>query len=120
MLAFNDIEPADTAANMNAHASGVFFSHLEAGHLHGFIAGGERQMDEAAHLLDLFFLNELQRIKVLDLSGNGAGEVGGIEMGDGGNAALARLQVLPDFRGGMADGANETHASNNNTSIRVN
>src|SRR5437870_4820191 len=82
---------------MYANARGVCVSHLQAAHFHGFITGSECQMDEAAHFLYLFFLDEIQRVKALDLGGDGAGEVGGIKMRDLAHAALAGEQVLPDL-----------------------
>jgi hypothetical protein len=41
----------------------------------------------------------VQRFEVADFPGNRAIESGGIEMGDGPNAALPRQEVLPDFLG---------------------
>ena len=55
---------------------------LQAGHLHGFVRGRDGEVDEAPHLLYFFLLDELQRIEVLDLGGDPAGEGGGIEAGD--------------------------------------
>jgi len=37
-------------------------------------------VNEAAHLLDLFFLDEVERVEVFDFGGDGAGKVGGVEM----------------------------------------
>ena len=50
--------------------------------LHRFLRRGQRQVDEAPHLLELFFLDELKRVEVLDFGGDGAGEAGGIEVRD--------------------------------------
>ena len=48
---------------------------LQARSLHGFIRGRQGQVDEAAHLLQFFFLDELQRIEILDFGGDLAGEL---------------------------------------------
>ena len=48
---------------------------LQARHLERFIRGGDGQVDEASHLLDFFFLDEVERVEVLDFSGDLAGEI---------------------------------------------
>ena len=85
-------------------------------HLHGFIRRGDREVDEAAHFLDFFFLDEIERIEVADFAGDLAGEGGGIEGGDAADAALARRQSLPDFGGGVADGAEQADAGDDDPS----
>ena len=64
-------------------------------------------MDEAAHLAGLFFVDEEERIEVLDLGGEADGMAGEIEGLDLGHAALAGEQAFPDFGGGFADSADE-------------
>ena len=64
-------------------------SDLVVGHLQGFIAGGDGEVDEAPHLARFFLLDELQRIEVFDFGGNLAGKGGGVEAGDTLHAALA-------------------------------
>src|SRR5438067_2398009 len=70
-------------------------------------------MDEAAHLLQLFFLDEVERIEILHFCGDLAGEISGIEVADAGYAALAREQVLPDFFGGVGHRADQPQAGDN-------
>ncbi len=79
--------------------SGVTF---KTGGFHGFIRGRQGQVDEAAHLLQLFFLDELQRIEILDLRRDLAGELRGIKLRDAGHAAFAGKQVLPDLLRGVS------------------
>jgi hypothetical protein len=62
-------------------------------------------MNEAPHFLDFFFLDVIQRVEVLDLSGNLAGKGRGVEAGNALDAALARKQSLPDHVGGIAQAA---------------
>ncbi len=81
MLALDDVESADSGSDMYSHALGNFRGYFQAGSLHGFIRGRQSQVDEAAHLFQFFFLDELQRIEILDFSGDLAGKLGGIETG---------------------------------------
>ena len=103
VLALDHVESADAGADVNADALGIFGRDLELRHLHGFIRRGDREVDEAAHFLDFFFLDEIQRIEVADFGGDLAGKGGSIERGDAADAALARRQSLPDCAGGIAD-----------------
>ena len=75
---------------MNAYPLLDLRSDVQAGHLHGLICGRHAQMNEAAHLLDFFFLDEVQRIEVFDFGGDGARVTCSVKPGNGGNAALAR------------------------------
>ena len=52
-------------------------------------------MDEAPNLLEFFFLDELQRIEILDFSRDGARDPGGVEQGDALHAVLSGKDVLP-------------------------
>ena len=47
-------------------------------------------MDETSHLFQFFFLDELQRVEVLDLGRDLASKIAGIELRDACNPALAR------------------------------
>ena len=89
MLAFDDVEPANAGTNVNAYTLLDIRSDVQAGHLHGLICGRHAQMNEAAHLLDFFFLDEIQRIEVLDFGGDGACVTCSIKAGNSGNAAFA-------------------------------
>ena len=88
VLALDYVESANSRSDMYSHPLGNLRGYVQAGSLHGFIRRGERQVDEAAHLFQFFFLDELQRIEVLYFSGDLAGKLGGIELGDAGDAAL--------------------------------
>src|SRR5208283_3596080 len=67
VFAFDDIESADAGADVDANALGIFRRDLQAGHFERFIRGGQRQVDEASHLLVFFFFDEVEGIEVLDL-----------------------------------------------------
>ena len=78
--------------------------------VHRLLRGGEGEVDEAAHLAGLFFVDEEERIEVFDLGGEADGMAGEIEGFDLGHAAAAGEQAFPDFRGGFADPAEEAEA----------
>src|SRR5947209_11995682 len=71
-------------------------------------------MNEAAHLLNFFFLDEIQRIEVFDFSGDGAGEAVRVEAGDRSNATLAGEKIRPGLRTGVAHRANQPQPRNDN------
>ena len=102
MLAFDDVEPSDPRADVNANAFVVLRSDLQFRHLQRLIRGGDAQMNEAPHLLNFFFLDEIQRVEVLNLGGNLAGKGGGVEPGNACDTALACKQGLPHHVGGIA------------------
>ena len=89
MLALDHVESADAGADVNADALGIFWRDLKPGHLHGFVGGGDGEVDEAAHLLDFFFLDELKRVEVMDLGGDLTGKGGRVESGNAADTALA-------------------------------
>ena len=83
---------------------GVFRRDLQAGHAHGFIRRSHREVDEAAHLLNFFFLDEVQRVEVLDFGGDaGTRAVEASNWVMRADAALARQQLLPDLFSCVAD-----------------
>jgi hypothetical protein len=69
-------------------------------------------MDEAAHLLDFFFLDEFRGIEILDFARDLGIEERGIESLNAGDAGLASQQALPVLLGGVADSAQEADARN--------
>src|SRR5579872_3003451 len=73
-------------------------------------------MDKAAQFLQFFFLDKPQRVEVLDLGGDPAGKIGGVEVGDFAHAALARHQALPHLDGVIADRANKAKTRDNDPS----
>ena len=85
-------------------------SMTEAGVGHRLCRGGEGEVDEAAHLAGLFFVDEEERVEVLDLGGEADGMAGEIEGLDLGHAAAAGEQAFPDLGGGFADPADEADA----------
>src|SRR5208282_2284954 len=119
MFALDDVESADARADMHADALGVFGRDLEPGHLHRFVGGGDGEVDEAAHLLYFFFLDEVKGVKVADLGCDLAGKSGGVEPGNAADAAFAGEQGLPYCAGGMADGADQADAGDDDPSRQI-
>jgi hypothetical protein len=91
----------------------------EAGVGHRFGGGSQGEVDEAAHLAGLFFVDEEERIEILDLGGEADGMAFEIEGLDLGHAAAACEQTLPDFRDGSAYAADEAYASDDDASLGV-
>src|SRR5690242_3996385 len=67
-------------------------------------------MNEAAHFLQFFFVNELQRIEILDFGGDLGGKLRGVEVGNACYAAFARQQAGPHFWTGITHAADQSHA----------
>ena len=95
VLALDYVETANAGADVDAHLLGILGSNFEFRHLHRFIGRGEREVDEAAHLLDFFFLDEIERVEIAYFGSDLAGECGGVKCGNAVHAALARRQSLP-------------------------
>ena len=68
------------------------------------------QVDEAPHLARFFFLHKLQRIKILDFSGESDWKTGGVKTLDRGHTADPVHQALPHFRCGVAHTADQPQA----------
>ena len=102
VLALDHIESADSGSDVDADALGNLGRHLQARSFHGLIRRRHGQVDEASHLLQFFFLDELQGIEILDFGGNLAGKLGRssslnepcLIASDAGHAALSGQQFL--------------------------
>src|SRR5580658_255229 len=110
MFAFDDVESSDPRADVHPYALVILRRNLQFRHFQRFIGGGDGHMNEAPHLLDFFFLDEIQRVEVLDLGGNLAGKGSGVETGDASHTALAGKHGLPHYIGGIAYAADQTEA----------
>src|SRR5581483_4367095 len=105
VLALDDIESADTRSDVHPDVLRIFGGDFQTGRFHSLITGGQRQVYEASHLLQFFFLDKIEGVEILDLGGNLAGKLGGIELGDAGSTALPSQQIAPGLLGGVAHGA---------------
>src|SRR5579864_7396436 len=101
MFALDDVESANSRADVHAHPLVVLRRDLEPRHFERLIRGSKRQVDEAPHLLDFFFLDEVQWIEILDLGCDLAGKIAGVKAGDPADAALSSQQGFPHIFGGI-------------------
>src|SRR6202047_1600210 len=118
MLALDDVESADTGADVNAGGIRNVRSDFQRGHLHREIGGGQRELNEPARFLQFFFLDPVQRIEIADFSGDAAIKSGGVKMSDGADAALACQQIAPDLIGPNATTADQPNACNDNSAVQ--
>src|ERR1019366_2643292 len=95
MLAFDDLEPADAAADIDAYFLGDLRRDFQSGILEGEIRRRYSELDKAPHLLDFFFLDIAGRIEALDLSRNPAGKGCRAKCRNARNAALRSQHRLP-------------------------
>src|SRR5580692_12232011 len=112
MLTLDHVEPADSGSDMHSSPGRNFFRDLETRGFHGLVGRGQGQVDEPPHLLQFFFLDEIQRIEVLYFGCDLASELRGVEMSNPGDPAPAREQVSPNLFGGVAHPADQANASN--------
>src|SRR5438132_13116982 len=80
MLALNNLESPYAASNIDTGAVGDIGVDLQPRLRHGEFGGRDRKLDEAAHFLDFFPLDEIRRIEILHFSGNTSGERRGVEL----------------------------------------
>ena len=95
VFALDDLECADTAADVNTDALCGFWGDFEGGLLDSEVRGGEGELDKPAHLFDVFAVDEVFGVEVFDLAGDAGGIGGGVEEGNGSYAGLALLDGLP-------------------------
>src|SRR5208283_1842071 len=112
VFAFDDVETADAGTDMNTDPLGVFGGDPQPRHFESLIRCGDGEVDEASHLFDFFFFDEVEGVEVLDLGGDAAGKITGIELGDAGHAALTGKHGLPHFSGGVAYATDQADAGN--------
>ena len=67
----------------------------QAGVVHGELRRRNRVLDEDVHLLDVFLLDELQRVEALDFARDARRELRRVELGDRSDAALPGAERRP-------------------------
>ncbi len=68
MLALDRAEPAYPRRDEHTDPRRVLRRHLELRIVHRELGGGDGELDEDVHLLDVFLLDELQRVEALHLT----------------------------------------------------
>src|ERR1019366_6851133 len=119
VLALDDVKAAYARADVDADVLRVFRRHLEARHVDGLGGGGQREVNEAAHLLQFFFLDEVERVEVLHLGRDGTGILRRVKECDGGNPTGAGQQACPHCLGGVADTANHSKTGDNDSAAHA-
>src|SRR5271155_5721043 len=95
VLALDHLEPADAAADVDAHLLGVFGRYFKTGVLQGEVSRRHGELDEAPHFLDLFFLDVVPGVEAFHLARDAARKCGSVELGDRSNARLSGADQLP-------------------------
>ena len=72
VLAFDDLEPADAAADQHTDASRIRRLHAEPARLDRHGRRGNRELDEASTLLDVLLVHPVERIEPGHLAGEPA------------------------------------------------
>src|SRR5204862_4092441 len=89
VLALDDVENADAGRNVNADFIQVRIFLLPVRRLHGKVRGGQRYLDEAAHLLEFFFFDPPEGVEIFDSTCDFAIEAVGIVMSVQPDAAMS-------------------------------
>src|SRR4051794_28543218 len=116
MLALDHLEAADTAAHINPDLFGDIRCHLEARAGKGEVRRGNRELDEAPHLLNLFFLDVVAGLEALHLARDAAGETRGVKLGDTPNAATGGENGFPGGFGANRQRRHKPYACNHYSS----
>ena len=106
MFALNDVESTDAAADVDADPFSERWIDLKARTLCREISGGDREEDEAAHLLQILLVDVIERIEVLYFTGDTATELVGVEKRDRSDAVAIFEQGLPRSIGPNANWGN--------------
>ena len=112
MLALDDFESADAAADDDADALGVLRVDLQAGLSQREFGGRDAELDKAAHFLDFFAFDEAGGIEILDLTGDAAIKRGGVKLFDPGDAVPALANGLPALVGANTKRAQQPDSCN--------
>ena len=103
VLALDGAEAADARGDEHADAGRDVLGHRHRRIVHGVLGRGDRELDEDVHLLDVFLVDELQRIEVLDLARDARGELRGVEVRDRTDAGTPGQQRVPVCLGADAE-----------------
>jgi hypothetical protein len=70
MIFLDCAESADAVTNQHTDPISIGFINLQPRLSHRLLRTGDRILDEQIHFADVFFFNEVERIKIADLAGN--------------------------------------------------
>ena len=117
MLALDNLESADAASDIHAQRFRIFFRlHFQTRSFHRELTCSHAELNKAAHLLDVFFLDIKKWVEVFYFAGDLATELAGIELRDPFDPVLPVKDRRPAFAGSRADRANQAYAGDNYSS----
>src|SRR5438045_9020680 len=119
MLALDDVEPADSRRNINAHFVEIRLFRLPARHAHRKIRASQRHLDETPPLLQFFFLNPLEGVEAFDFAADAAIESGSVKTGYSGHSADAGKKIFPAFFRADAQRADQSNTRNHNAARQL-
>src|SRR5690349_14247580 len=99
MLALDNLKGPDPASDVHSRAFGIVRADFQAGCGNRELRRCHGELDESPHLLDIFFVDKAQRIEILDLTGDLAGEFRSVELRDPADAALPAPDCRPTLFG---------------------
>ena len=106
VVLFDRLESADSRADVHADAVRLARAEREPGVVHRHLGRRQRVVDERVHLLDLFGVDEVGGVEVLDLGGDPAVEEGRIESRDAADARLPSDEGGPGLLDARPEGVN--------------
>ena len=115
VLCLRDGEAADAAGDNDAAAIRLRFIQREASTVQCLLGGDDGHLGEAAHPLGLWLAHVVLRHEALDLRGQMDLQIGGIELGDGSDAAHTVLHSLPALCRGKANGGHGPQAGDHDS-----
>src|SRR5690606_6708403 len=118
VLALDRREPADAGGDVDAHPIRVGGRDLQAAVVHRELRRRDGVLDEDVHLLDIFLLDELQRVEVPHLSRNLRREVRDIEARDAPDPAAPREERAPVRAGADAHGGHQPDPGHDNPPVQ--
>ena len=116
VLALDHVEPADPAADVDAHSFRNLGSNFQLRSLESELRACHREEHEPAHLLQLPAVDEIERVEVLHFSRDAAGEIRRIKQGDRLDAVLSVTERAPRFFGAHSDRAHQADSGYNHSS----
>src|SRR5687767_8736725 len=118
VLALDGRESADAGADADADVGRELWRDLKLRVVHRELGGGDGVLNEDVHFLDVFLLDELQRVEILDLRGDLRRVPGDIEPRDAGDTAPARQQRRPVGRRADAERRHQPDAGDDDPPVQ--
>src|SRR5690242_17025688 len=95
MLPLDHLKSADPASDVDPEILGLFLRDLQVRRFYGKLGRSHPELNEATHLLHVFFVDVGERIEVLHFTRDARCETRGVELRDGTDTALAALNGRP-------------------------